>query len=406
MSFTLSSCGFSAHKGMPAGYTMYVPTKILFGAGKIKELHSQVMPGVKPLLVISNGKSVHTNGSYDLVIGELAAAGLKPAVFDKIGANPLKSIVMEGAEEARKQGCDFIVALGGGSVLDAAKAIALMAVNDGDYWDYIGTGSGKGKAIANRPLPIIAIPTTSGTGSEADAACVITNEETNEKTGFGNPALFPVLSIVDPKLTKTIPAAFTAYQGFDALFHSTECYISNKANPLGDMYALTAIENAAKYLARAVQDGTDMVAREGMAFASNLSGMVMTISGCTSEHSLEHAMSAYHGNLPHGAGLIMISKAYYQYFIDAHVCDDRFIRMAQAMGKKNADKPEDFIEMLAKLQAACGVDSLAMSDYGITEEEFPKMAKNAFDTMGRLFLNDRTELNEEDCIEIYRYSFR
>ena len=387
-------------------YTMYVPTRILFGNGKLKELHTQAMPGENPLLVTSNGKSVKENGSFYTVMQELAHAGMQTTIFDQVQANPLKSTVMDGAAIARKNGCDFVVALGGGSVLDAAKAIALMAVNEGDYWDYIGTGTGKGKAIQNKPLPIIAIPTTSGTGSEADAACVITNEGTNEKTGFGNPALFPVLSIVDPELTKTIPAKFTAYQGFDALFHSTECFISNKANLMGDMYALTAIENVAQYLPRAVADGADMEAREHLAFASSVSGAVMTISGCTSEHSLEHAMSAYHGELPHGAGLIMISKAYYQYFIDAHVCDDRFIRMAQAMGMKEAKEPEDFIAALDRLQKECGVAELRMSDYGITKAELPVMAQNALDTMGRLFLNDRTSLDIEGCIKIYEQSYR
>lgn len=387
-------------------YTMYVPTRILFGNGKLKELHTQAMPGENPLLVTSNGKSVKENGSFYTVMQELAHAGMQTTIFDQVQANPLKSTVMDGAAIARKNGCDFVVALGGGSVLDAAKAIALMAVNEGDYWDYIGTGTGKGKALQNKPLPIIAIPTTSGTGSEADAACVITNEETNEKTGFGNPSLFPVLSIVDPELTKTVPAKFTAYQGFDALFHSTECFISNKASLMGDMYALTAIENVAQYLPRAVADGADMEAREHLAFASSVSGAVMTISGCTSEHSLEHAMSAYHGELPHGAGLIMISKAYYQYFIDAHVCDDRFIRMAQAMGMKEAKKPEDFIAALDRLQKDCGVAELRMSDYGITKAELPVMAQNALDTMGRLFLNDRTSLDIEGCIKIYEQSYR
>lgn len=387
-------------------YTMYVPTRILFGNGKLKELHTQAMPGENPLLVTSNGKSVKENGSFYTVMQELAHAGMQTTIFDRVQANPLKSTVMDGAAIARKNGCDFVVALGGGSVLDAAKAIALMAVNEGDYWDYIGTGTGKGKAIQNKPLPIIAIPTTSGTGSEADAACVITNEGTNEKTGFGNPALFPVLSIVDPELTKTIPAKFTAYQGFDALFHSTECIISNKANLMGDMYALTAIENVAQYLPRAVADGADMEAREHLAFASSVSGAVMTISGCTSEHSLEHAMSAYYGELPHGAGLIMISKAYYQFFIDAHVCDDRFIRMAQAMGMKEAKEPEDFIAALDRLQKECGVAELRMSDYGITKAELPVMAQNALDTMGRLFLNDRTSLDIEGCIKIYEQSYR
>ncbi len=387
-------------------FTMSIPTKVIFGMGKLNELHNQTMPGENPLLIISNGKSVKENGSFYKVIQELAHARLQAVVFDKVQANPLKSTIMDGAAIARDNGCDFIIALGGGSVLDAAKAIALMAVNDGDYWDYVSSGTGKGEHIQNNPLPIIAITTTAGTGSEMDAAGVVTNEETNEKIGFGNPALFPVLSIVDPELTKSIPAKFTAYQGFDALFHSVECYISKKANLLGDMYALAAIENIAKYLPRAVEDGNNMEAREHMAFASNLSGAVMTISGCTSEHSLEHAMSAYHGELPHGAGLIMISKAYYQYFIDVHACDDRFISMAKAMGISEAEKAEDFITALETLKEKCDVKALKMSDYGMREEEIPQIVQNAFDTMGRLFLNDPTVLDKNDCIKILENSYQ
>lgn len=225
--------------------------------------------------------------------------------------------------------------------------------------------------------------------------------------GFGGvDSLYPVLAIVDPELMKSVPSTFTAYQGFDALFHSTECYISKAANMISDMYALTAIENIGKYLARAVKDGSDMEAREHVAFANTLSGTVMTISACTSEHSMEHAMSAYYQNLPHGAGLIMISKEYYQYFIDNHACDDKFIQMAKALGMKDAKEPQDFITMLVKLQEACSVDNLKMSDYGIQKDELDKMAKNARETMGGLFMCDPCPLSHEDCVKIYEKSYR
>lgn len=149
--------------------------------------------------------------------------------------------------------------------------------------------------LKNNPLPIVAITTTAGTGSEVDQWGVISNEETNEKIGFGGyDSLFPVLAIVDPELMTSVPPKFTAYQGFDALFHSTEVYISKFANPFSDMVALTAIENVAKNLAKAVSDGTDLTAREKVAFANTLSGYSMVTGACTSEHSMEHAMSAYH----------------------------------------------------------------------------------------------------------------
>ena len=388
-------------------YMMYDPTRVLFGAGQLNHLHEQAMPGQKALLVISNGKSTRENGALDRTIEELAHAGVQSVLFDQVQANPLKSTVMAGAKAARDNGCDFIVALGGGSVMDAAKIMAMMATNEGDLWDYVNGGTGKGQSVPNAPLPVICITTTAGTGSEVDQWGVVNNEETQEKIGCGGlDSLFPVLAIVDPELMASVPPKFTAYQGFDALFHSTEVYVCKMANLMSDMVALTAIENVGKYLARAVADGSDMEAREHIAFANTMSGYSMVTGCCTSEHSLEHAMSAYHPNLPHGAGLIMISTAYYQHFVDKGCCPERFIRMARAMGVTHADKPQDFITALVELQKACGVDDLKMSDYGFTPDEFDKIAANARETMGGLFFADPCELSHEDCVEILKKSYR
>lgn len=387
-------------------YNFFDPTHVLFGNGRLNSLHEQTMPGKKALLLISNGKSTRENGALARTEEQLKLACVDYVIFDKIMANPLKDTVMEGADFARKNNCDFIVALGGGSVMDASKAIALSATNDGDLWDYVHGGSGKGKELNNSPLPIIAITTTAGTGSEVDCGGVITKPETNEKIGIVHPSLFPVLAIVDPELMKTVPPKFTAYQGFDALFHSTEGYISKANNIMGDMVQRAAIENIGKYLARAVNDGNDMQAREHVAFANTMSGYSMTVSSCTSEHSLEHAMSGYHQDLPHGAGLIMISKEYYTYFIKHHACDQRFVEMARMLGKTDANDPMDFVSALVNLQESCGVADLKMSDYGITQDEFDKMAKNARDTMGGLFEMDPLPMTHEDCIEIYRKSYK
>lgn len=387
-------------------FDMYVPTRILFGAGQFDLLHEQALPGKKAMIVISNGKSAKVNGSLDRLKRQLDQVGVEYAVFDKVEANPLKSTVNAGGLFARENGCDFIVAMGGGSCMDAAKSIAVMATNGGDYWDYIGSGTGKSLPVEHQPLPLVAITTTAGTGSEADAGTVVTNEDTHEKTGFVHPGLFPVLSIVDPDLMLTVPPRFTAYQGFDALFHSVEGYVSNGTNLMSDMFALTAIENISHNLPQAVADGSDRSAREKVAFGNTLSGYVMCVGRCTSEHSLEHALSAYHQELPHGAGLIMISQAYFTHLIKRNVAGDRFVRMAQVMGMPEATEPMDFITMLVKLQEECGVAGLRMSDYGITPDEFEKMAKNAMDTMGWLFQFDRVTLSTDDCVSIYRESYR
>ena len=167
----------------------------------------------------------------------------------------------------------------------------------------------------------------------------------------------------------TVPAKYTAYQGFDALFHNTEVMISNGVNIMSEALALSAIKNITKYLPAAVKDGKNLEAREHIAYGSTIAGMTMQLTSTTAQHSMEHAMSAYHHHLPHGAGLIMISKEFAQYFIDKHACDEQFIKMAKAMGIPDADKPEDFITALVRLQEDCGVADLRMSDYGMSKDE-------------------------------------
>lgn len=382
------------------------PTTLYFGAGELNGLANKPMPGKKALIVISNGKSTRANGYLNRLEEQLNKAGITYAIFDRIEANPLKTTVMAGAAAAREKGCDFIVALGGGSVMDASKAIALMATNEGDLWDYVGSGTGKGQEYAQKPLPIIAITTTAGTGSEVDRWGVVSNAETNEKIGVGTEDTFPVLSIVDPELMLSVPKAFTAYQGFDALFHSVEAYITKYTNLMSDMFAITAIENVARNLAKAYNDGNDIEARTRVAFGNTLSGYAMEVGVTSSQHSLEHAMSAFHQELPHGAGLIILSKAYFTFFIEKHVADDRFVRMAQAMGIEDASEPMDFITALIKLQEDCSVANLKMSDYGISPDEFETLAINAKETMGGLFAADRYNLSVEDCVSIYLASYK
>ncbi|MDO4551331.1 MAG: iron-containing alcohol dehydrogenase [Planctomycetia bacterium] len=387
-------------------FNMFVPTHILFGAGTLNQLHEQSLPGKKALILISNGKSTRENGYLARTEEQLQKAGVETVVFDGVAPNPTVGNVNAGAKAARENACDFLVALGGGSVMDCAKAVAVMATNDGELWDYVSIGSGKGKPIVSAPLPIVAITTTAGTGSETDAGSVITKEDTFEKAFVMHPSLFPCLAIVDPELMLSVPPEFTAFQGFDALFHSVEGYVSKGANLMSDMFALTAIENLAKYLPRAVEDGKNLEARAHVAFANTLSGFVMCLTLLTSEHGMEHALSAYHPNLPHGAGLTMISRAYYEFFVKNHGCDDRFVRMAQVMGMPEAEKPEDFLTALTRLQEACGVANLKMSDYGIKPDEFETFMRNSRDVMGVMFTSDRVEMSDADIIEVYEKSYK
>lgn len=382
------------------------PTKILFGSGKLNELGSQPLPGKKALLLMSGGKSAKVSGAYDRTLEQLRKAGVEVTEFAKVTENPVKETVMEGAAFAKENGCDFIVALGGGAVLDSAVAVAAMATNPGDLWDYVNGGTGKGQPLVNPGLPIVAITLTAGTGSEVNCWGVISNLETKEKIGFGYQELTPVLAVVDPELMKTVPAKYTAYQGFDALFHNTEVMMSNGVNILSETIALSAIENIANYLPRAVKDGNDLVAREHIAYGSTMAGIAMQLTSTTAQHSMEHAMSAYHHNLPHGAGLIMISVEFARYFIERHACDEQLIKMARVMGMPNADKPEDFITALQQLQKDCGVDDLKMSDYGIQKDECMTLAVNARETMGGLFLANPCPMSNEECAGIFEKAYR
>ena len=386
-------------------YTFHVPTKVLFGAGVLKKLHEEKLPGKKALVVISNGKSTRTNGSLAALEAELDAAGVAHVLFDKIQANPLEPTVQEGVEFGRAEGVDFVIGLGGGSVMDAAKAIAAMIPQQGGrVWDYMATGTSEHRPFNAPLLPFVAITTSAGTGSEVDAGSVITSPVTHEKGAFFSQC--PALAVVDPALMVTVPPKFTAYQGFDALFHNTEGYISKFGNEMGAMVELEAIRLLGKWLPVAVADGKNLEARTKVAFANTLGGYSMDVSTCTSEHAIEHALSGEHQDLPHGAGLVMISLAYYKTFIDRGDCPEKFIEMARALGKADATKPADFLDALAALQKACGVDALAMSDYGIRPEEFPGMVKLARSAVGMLFSCDPSELSDDDVLAILRASYR
>lgn len=388
-------------------FTFNSPTKLLFGKGRLGDLHNEKLPGKKALLLLSCGKSVHTNGSYNKTVEQLKLSGVEFVEFAKIMENPLMEVCEEAGAFARSNACDFIVALGGGAVLDSSVAVAVMATNPGRLWDYVFGGTGKGKPLVNAPLPVVTIATSSGTGSEMNEWGVICNEAEHEKIGFGVPGVGkPVIAVVDPTYMTTVPPKYTAYQGFDALFHNTEVMMSTSLNVMSEAIALSAIENIAKWLPVAVKDGSNIEAREHVAYGSTMAGITMQLTSTTAQHSMEHAMSAYHRNLQHGAGLIIISREFAQFFVDRHACDDRFIKMARAMGVENPKSPQDFVDALVALQKACGVDDLKMSEYGFTKDECMTLAKNARETMGGLYPANPCEMTDEDVAGIFERSFK
>ncbi|WP_249029807.1 iron-containing alcohol dehydrogenase [Tannockella kyphosi] len=387
-------------------FNYYIPTRIVFGKGSLKELKNYNLPGKKALIVTTNGTSVVKYGYLKTVTDQLDDLGIEHHLFNKILPNPIKEHVDEGGEYCKENGIDFVIGLGGGSAIDASKAIAIMATNPGDYWDYVGGGSGKGMPVPNDPLPIVAITTTAGTGTEADPWTVTTKVDTNEKIGFGYDKTFPVLAIVDPEIMVSVPKHLTAYQGFDALFHSSEGYLNTTSYVMSDMYALKAIELIGKSLAKAVAEGTDIDARGDVALANTLAGMVESTSGCTSEHSIAHAISAFHSNFEHGAALIAISKEYYTHMASNPVCEERMITMAKALGKCDATCAMDFVSALVELQVACGVDNIEMSSYGMKKEELNQYVVNARDTMGGLYTVDPFEVTDKAVLEILEKSYK
>ena len=229
-----------------------IPTRLLFGPGALDKLGEEKLPGKKGLLVMTGGKSAKATGAYDRLLAQLAKAGATVVEFPKVQANPLRPTVMEGAALAKAEGCDFIVALGGGSVMDAAKMIGVMARNPGDLWDYAFTATGGNKRYPNDPLPLVCVTTTAGTGSEIDDGAVISDDDRREKPGFMDRRQFPALSVVDPTLMLSVPAHLTAYQGFDALFHCVEGYLAGPRTLMSELYALAGVERIGANLARCV----------------------------------------------------------------------------------------------------------------------------------------------------------
>jgi len=394
---------------MNLDFTFYIPTRIIFGCGKLNELRrTPYLPGKRALVVIGATGAMKRHGYLDRVLECLKDNAVEAVVYDRIQPNPVSEHVEEGASIAKENSCDFVIGLGGGSTIDSAKSIAVMAVNPGKYWDYMSRGSGGGKTPANGALPIVAIPTTAGTGTEADPWTVITKTDTNEKVGWGNDSTFPCLSIVDPELMVSVPAKTTAYTGMDAFFHSAETYLATVNQPTSDHLALEAIGLITKYLSVAVKDGRNMEAREKLAWASTEAGICETLSRCISQHSMEHAVSAYYPQVAHGAGLVMLSVSYFSHLAERY--PKRFGDLARAMGE-DLDEPAlenksmAFVAGLKKLIKSVGLEKEKLSDFGIKREDLKTFAENSFYAMGSLYDITPVKLTLDDVIAIYENAY-
>lgn len=392
-------------------FQYYMPTRMIFGPDTLNQLgDSPHLPrGEKAMIVIGESGVMVKLGYLSRVQSLLAKQDVQTIVYDKIKPNPESDMVDEAAALCRENNVDFVVGLGGGSTIDSAKAIATMATNTGNYWDYMQSGSGGGLTPEKDALPIVAIPTTAGTGTEADPWTVITKSGSAEKIGWGNDATFPTMSIVDPQLMLSVPPKQTAYTGMDAFFHAVEAYLATCRQPASDMLALEAVHLIAHTLPIAVANGDDLEARTIMAWASSAAGLCESYSSCISHHSLEHALSAFHPDMPHGAGLVMLSKAYFGFL--ASRGEERLADLALAMGDTLAEDLEEevpgvaFLDALDTLIEAVGLGDEKLSDYGVTREEIPSLAENALTTMGALFDITPVQMSQDDVIAIFEAAY-
>ena len=383
----------------------YLPTRIVFGCGRLQDLGSIKLPGTKALICITEDGLMRTLGILPRVEALLKENGTACAVFDRVCVNPPKSVVEAAVALAKEEGCDFMIGLGGGASIDVAKAAAAMMVTKGDLWDYGYTGTG-GRGEITRALPIITITTTCGTGTETDQYCVITHDETREKLDFTSEAIFPTISIIDPELMMTLPRSQTIMQGFDALFHNAECYVTNgHRNRLLDLYSAEGVRVVARNLAAVVHDPDNLEARTEMAYAANiLGGYSMALDSVTSHHILAQTMGGFYQKFPHGATLIVVAEAYY-----TKVCSllpDEFDELGELMGEpRDPGRPGyAYVKALVKLLDETGARGMAMSSFGVRREDFQKIVDMTVDQVGVSI--DRYTLTKQDFMDILEASYR
>ena len=396
-------------------FNCYIPTRVMFGPGKLECLADTALPGKKALICVTEDMLMEKLGVQERVVQLLLKNGVESVIFDKVTPNPTREGVMKAAEIAGQTGCDFFIGLGGGSSIDTAKAAAIMMKNDGDLWDYASAGTGGRKEVTGA-FPVVTVTTTAGTGTECDPWCVITNEVTREKLDFGVEAVYPVLSIIDPELMLTLPYPLTCYQGFDALFHAIECYIANCGCELARTYSLEAIRVVAKWLpiltSRLKDENRnkeeDIEARSYISYAANvLCGYAQSLSATISPHIIGQCMGGIHGGFPHGATLIVTAEEYYKEVVE--YLPDEFGEMAKAMGQnvsESADAEEKgraFMEGLISLLDVTGMRRLAMSQFGIGEKELEEIADIS---MGIGFDFDPYTLTREQVVSILKKSYK
>lgn len=377
-------------------YEFSLPKKTIMGENAL-EASGQTLKSLGKKAFIVSGKVVTKMGTVKILTDYLTELDIKFEIFNDITGEPTDTMIEAGVKAYKDAGCDFCIAIGGGSPLDSGKAIAAMTELEGNICDYMGT------SIEGKFPKLVLIPTTAGTGSEATKFSIITDTKNNIKMLLKGEALLPDLAIIDYKFSMTSPKSVTAATGMDALTHAVEAYTSKKANPLTDTYALSAIKRIFKYLPIAYKDGENKKAREEMALAAYEAGVCINNSSVTLVHGMSRPIGALF-HVAHGISNAMLIKECLSYVIDGSY--EKFANIARAVNEDNnklSDKEasEEFINDLDKICNICEIPTL--KEYGINKEEFYKvMDKMAEDAMNSGSpSNTIKDISKQDLINIY-----
>ena len=371
-------------------FKYFLPVNIEFGSGKVAKAGELTKPYGKKALIVTGHSSAKKSGLYDKVKDSLKAEGIDSVLFDKVAQNPLTTTAAEGAAFAKDNGCDVVVAIGGGSIMDCAKAIAFLAVNDGDVSDYIF-----GKKASDTALPIILIPTTCGTGSEGNGIAVLTNPDNGDKKSLRCNAIVAKVSIVDPECMMTMPKYVLASVGFDALCHNMEAYTSKIAQPFTDALSLYAVDLIAHNLVDVYKGTGSKDSWEKITLASTIGGMVINTAGVTLAHGMEHPASGLK-DIVHGKGLAALTPT----IIEASYqgAPEKFAKLAKLFGGEKAEDLAGKVrELLEDIELTC-----TLSDLGIEEKDIPWMAENCMKVSAHSIANNPVVFSQEEIAEIYK----
>ena len=371
-------------------YGFFTPTQCVFGEGCSKKAgeRARELGGTKALLVTDKG--LVKAGLHLGVLESLRAVGIETIVFDAVRENPTEDNVQEGSALITSQRIDIVIALGGGSPIDAAKAMSALSVHDGGILEYeYGL-----KSFARPGPPVIALPTTAGTGSEVTRGAVITDQGSHRKIDVVSPHMAPRIALVDPELTYSLPPAMTAATGMDALTHSIEGYTATLASPLTDAIHLRVIELLGRYLLRAFANGKDEEARHHVMMASMMAGIGFPNSGLGAVHGLSLPLGGQFGT-PHGtANAIMLP---FVMRFNTPACSSKLADVAVALGGDGRG-PDAAVAKVFALRQALGIP--ALSSFGVTADKLSGLARDALGRNSNCATNPKP-VSEDDAVAVY-----